>query len=136
MVRSFAFDWCVHAQINQNNMFRQSGVTALLDSAMEGYACCVLAYGQTGSGKTYTMSGVEELASDEDRDVFSTSTQGLIPRSMEYLYGKVDQFERGRYTIRASFCEIYNEQVYDLLHVTSDVLPVRWNENNGFFVQV
>ena len=39
------------------------------------------------------------------------------------------------YSVRASFAEIYNEQVYDLLNLQSGPLQVRWNIRNGFFVQ-
>ena len=45
------------------------------------------------------------------------------------------QAENARYTIRASFCEIYKEHVYDLLNMNSSSLAVRWNIRNGFFVQ-
>ena len=38
-------------------------------------------------------------------------------------------------SVRASFAEIYNEQVYDLLNLQSGPLQVRWNVRNGFFVQ-
>ena len=39
------------------------------------------------------------------------------------------------FSVRASFAEIYNEQVYDLLNLQSGPLQVRWNIRNGFFVQ-
>ena len=41
----------------------------------------------------------------------------------------------GQHSVRASFAEIYNEQVYDLLNLQSGPLQVRWNVRNGFFVQ-
>jgi hypothetical protein len=46
------------------------------------------------------------------------------------------------YFIKASFCEIYNEQLFDLLNPSRGILQVRWNSQNvkfnkakGFFVQ-
>lgn len=35
---------------------------------------------------------------------------------------------------RASYCEIYNEALYDLLRWTKQQLPVRWDAAKGFHV--
>lgn len=35
---------------------------------------------------------------------------------------------------RASYCEIYNEALYDLLHWTREQLQVRWDAARGFHV--
>ena len=35
---------------------------------------------------------------------------------------------------RASYCEIYNEALYDLLHWTKEQLQVRWDAGRGFHV--
>lgn len=35
---------------------------------------------------------------------------------------------------RASYCEIYNEAIYDLLNFTNQQLPVRWDAAKGFHV--
>lgn len=35
---------------------------------------------------------------------------------------------------RASYCEIYNEALYDLLNFTKQQLPVRWDSGKGFYV--
>lgn len=43
-------------------------------------------------------------------------TEGLIPRSMRYLFERISALPYGvTMRIRASFYEIYNEVVYDLL---------------------
>lgn len=67
-------------------------------------------------------------------------TDGLIPRAMQQLFGRIanaSHHSRGavQHHVRASFCEIYNEKVYDLLNGSSKTLPVRWNAQTGFFVQ-
>ena len=38
------------------------------------------------------------------------------------------------YVRRASYCEIYNEALYDLLHWTKEQLQVRWDAGKGFHV--
>jgi hypothetical protein len=47
---------------------------------------------------------------------------------------KITQKGSDKYSIKASFTEIYNEQIKDLLNPTSGVLHCRWNPANGFFV--
>jgi len=37
--------------------------------------------------------------------------------------------------VKASYAEIYNEQLRDLLNPSSGVLHVRWNAKNGFFIE-
>lgn len=40
-----------------------------------------------------------------------------------------------QFYVKASFLEIYNEQLRDLLNPSSGVLHPRWNVKNGFFVE-
>lgn len=116
----------------QGQVFAESGVNVLLDAALEGYSSTIFAYGQTGSGKTYTMSGVEENLSRQD--YVSDETDGLIPRSISYLWHEMAK--RGeKYFVKATFFEIYNEQVRDLLNPGAGVLHTRWNAKKGFFVE-
>lgn len=45
-----------------------------------------------------------------------SSTEGLISRSMRYLFQRIASLDSGvAITVRASYYEIYNELVYDLL---------------------
>jgi kinesin family protein C1 len=70
-----------------------------------GYNVSLLAYGQTGAGKTHTMLGAE----GEHR--------GIIPRSIEQILQTVKETKENgwQYTLQASFLEIYNETIRDLL---------------------
>jgi hypothetical protein len=65
---------------------------------------------QTGSGKTYTMEG--PVNADE-------YTQGMIPRALQQVFASSrDLNEKGWiYKMEASFIEIYNETLHDLLAV-------------------
>lgn len=63
---------------------------------------------------------------------------GIIPRSLRFLYDQLSRLgpETGiKYTIRASYLEIYNEQVQDLLNRRGTELNVRWDQERGFFVE-
>ncbi|OXB74433.1 UNVERIFIED_CONTAM: hypothetical protein H355_002498, partial [Colinus virginianus] len=79
-----------------------------LKSALDGYHVCIFAYGQTGSGKTYTMEGPDAL--DPER-------RGMIPRAVHQIFqGAQELAEKGwQYRFSASFLEIYNESLRDLL---------------------
>ena len=104
----------------------------MLDSALDGYAATLFAYGQTGSGKTYTIAGNEDKLG---RDVYiADETEGVIPRSVRYLWQTMAQ-RNENFFVKASFMEIYNEQLKDLLNPSSGNLQARWNIQNGFFVE-
>ncbi|DAZ98814.1 TPA: LOW QUALITY PROTEIN: hypothetical protein N0F65_000970 [Lagenidium giganteum] len=138
LVRSFQFDLCASEEWTQGNFFRSCGVTALLDSVVEGYLATVFAYGQTGSGKTYSMSGIEELlAAARKKSLepvsgqFSSRSQtmdvelsdGIIPRALKHLYALFENAPKNvKFVVRASYCEIYNEHVHDLLNPASGSL--------------
>lgn len=73
---------------------------------LEGYNGTIFAYGQTGTGKTHTMTGLVEI-SDE---------RGIMPRSFEDIFKSIaDDSNQTQFLVRASYLEIYNEEVRDLL---------------------
>lgn len=52
--KEYAFSAVFRSTSTQAEVFGNSGVKDLLESALDGYSVTILAYGQTGSGKTYT----------------------------------------------------------------------------------
>ena len=102
---NFSFDKVFGTASGQDDVFRE--VDGLVQSSLDGYKVCIFAYGQTGSGKTFTMQGGTDPA-----------TWGLIPRALS----KILQVSEGMrndgwsWTLTASFLEIYNESLRDLLH--------------------
>ncbi|CAN0073098.1 unnamed protein product [Ectocarpus sp. 8 AP-2014] len=162
--RQYTFDLCAHEGFDQEEMFQSCGLMPLLSAAINGYAAgTVFAYGATGAGKTYTMSGREQVlgpsrgpggrvrpgnnrrkapppaAAGRAAPVAGVSdgTEGLVPRSMRFLFQQVSALPPAvTMRIRASFYEIYNEVVYDLL-TQGDRRPlqVRYDVRRGFFVQ-
>jgi hypothetical protein len=130
--KNYRFHQVMGEKHSQGQMFNDSGVHVLLDSVLEGYSACVFAYGQTGSGKTYTMAGVEENLGKQD--YVSNETDGIIPRSISYLWQNMTRRPE-QYYVKAAFLEIYNEQLKDLLNPSSGVLHCRWNVKTGFYVE-
>jgi len=100
---SFSFDGVFDSSSTQEHVFKEVG--ALVQSALDGYNVCLFSYGQTGSGKTHTMIGG------------SGEHAGLIPRSITKILAESRRMnaEGWQYTLEASFLEIYNESIKDLL---------------------
>lgn len=100
----FKFDKVFPPSAGQDNVF--SEVSDFVQSALDGYHVCLFSYGQTGSGKTHTMQGSGNGA-----------MRGIIPRAVEQILNqaKVLLGQKWQFTINASFLEIYNEELRDLL---------------------
>ncbi|KAG4098036.1 P-loop containing nucleoside triphosphate hydrolase protein [Neocallimastix lanati (nom. inval.)] len=58
-----------------------------------------------------------------------------MPRSFAYIYDKINSQNERKYSIKATYYEIYNEKIKDLLNPTNKSLPVRWNRSRGFYVE-
>ncbi|KAM3912154.1 kinesin-like protein KIFC1 [Leptodactylus fuscus] len=102
----FNFDCVFPPTTSQAAVFEE--ISLLVQSALDGYPVCIFAYGQTGSGKTYTMEGPDNLSMD---------TMGMIPRAIRQIFSSADELKsKGwQYKFTASFLEIYNETLRDLL---------------------
>ncbi|XP_078599383.1 kinesin-like protein KIF12 isoform X4 [Branchiostoma floridae x Branchiostoma japonicum] len=136
--KQFTFDGVFGAETSQYQMFESCGIKKLLDMALDGYACTAFAFGQTGSGKTHTITGPMTMFEDDTGQ--DAELQGLIQRAFLYLFDSIGQRKRRDpstvYTLRATYLEIYNEQVKDLLNPADRPnLPVRWSKEQGFYVE-
>jgi kinesin family protein 4/21/27 len=99
-----------------------------------------MAYGQTGSGKTFTMGSEAHIEPEE------SSQAGLIPRfitdfflEMQRKKAASDKGIEGSqvlldYHLKASFLEVYGEDVYDLLDANRSSLPLREDSKGGIVV--
>ncbi|NXO66727.1 KIF12 protein, partial [Phainopepla nitens] len=129
---TFGFSAVFDAGASQETVFEGSGMRQLVELAIDGFSCTVFAFGQTGSGKTYTLMG--PLAQSETQPA-SPSLLGLMQRSFTCLL----EHSRSRgsdLALTASYLEIYNEQVRDLLSPGPPCsLPLRWNKTRGFYVE-
>ncbi|UYV80295.1 KIFC1 [Cordylochernes scorpioides] len=88
-------------------------ISQLVQSVLDGYNVCIFAYGQTGSGKTFTMEGPSTLHYGDEE----SPARGMISRSVMQIFQSIEELagKGWEYTLDASFLEIYNETIRDLL---------------------
>ncbi|XP_032979795.1 kinesin-like protein KIF12 isoform X1 [Rhinolophus ferrumequinum] len=129
---AFRFGAVLDGACTQEDVFRACGVRRLGELALRGFSCTVFTFGQTGSGKTYTLTG----PSPQGEGVpVPPSRGGIMQRTFAWLLDRVQHLGTP-VTLHASYLEIYNEQVRDLLSLGSPrPLPVRWNKTRGFYVE-
>lgn len=116
---AFAFDRVFKPQMSQAAIFDE--VSDVVQSALDGYKVCLFSYGQTGAGKTHTMQGGR-----------GPGEEGIIPRAVSKILATVARLrEQGwEYSLEASYIEVYNEQLRDLLG-GSDGRGGRISESNA-----
>nr|AAH22225.1 Kif12 protein [Mus musculus] len=129
---AFRFGAVLDGARTQEDVFRACGVKRLGELALRGFSCTVFTFGQTGSGKTYTLTGPPPQGEGVP---VPPSLAGIMQRTFTWLLDRVQHLD-SPVTLRASYLEIYNEQVWDLLSLGSPrPLPVRWTKARGFYVE-
>ena len=125
---TFSFDYVYGEDSSQKFIYENTAKSAVL-SVLEGYNATLLAYGQTGTGKTYTMEGFSSGLNDPQK--------GIIPRSMEEIYRYIESSSNKSKTfmVRASYLQIYNEIITDLLKKEMSSLQIREDKKKGIFVE-
>jgi len=111
---SFFYDFMFQPGVAQQDVY-VAVAQPIVEGVINGFNGAVIAYGQTGSGKTHTMlgpNGARELIGDagaiQDRDL------GVAPRALQGLVDFAVQSD-GLVRLRASYLEIYQEHIIDLL---------------------
>ncbi|XP_014666276.1 PREDICTED: kinesin-like protein KIF12 [Priapulus caudatus] len=131
--KTFCYNQVFQPLATQEEVFHNCGITHLIDMAVNGYSCTTFAYGQTGSGKTHTITG--PVNNNREGPEFEANW-GLIQRSFLYLFDRLETRPGITYVINASYLEIYNEQVLDLLNPAQKrSLAIRWSKEKGFYVE-
>ncbi|KAG7323141.1 hypothetical protein KOW79_012843 [Hemibagrus wyckioides] len=100
----FTFDSVYDWNSKQVDLYDET-FRPLVDSVLFGFNGTIFAYGQTGTGKTFTMEGVR---SDPEK-------RGVIPNSFEHIFTHISRSQNQQYLVRASYLEIYQEEIRDLL---------------------
>ncbi|KAL1522454.1 hypothetical protein AB1Y20_017442 [Prymnesium parvum] len=125
--KTFTFD-AVYPPNTAQEFIYQGTAKPILDSVMEGYNGTIFAYGQTGTGKTFTMEGVPEPA----------ELKGIIPRAFAEIFEQVlvQGKETVEFLVRASYLEIYNEEIRDLLSKNPhNKLDLKESPESGVYVR-
>ncbi|NXW11002.1 KIF3C protein, partial [Fregetta grallaria] len=123
--KTFTFDAVYDASSKQADLYDET-VRPLIDSVLQGFNGTIFAYGQTGTGKTYTMQGA--WAEPEKR--------GIIPISFEHIFTHISRSQNQQYLVRASYLEIYQEEIRDLLAKDqSKKLELKENPETGVYIK-
>ncbi|XP_068170757.1 kinesin-like protein KIF17 [Antennarius striatus] len=123
--KQFTFDGTYFIDQTTEQMYNEIAYP-LVEGITEGYNGTIFAYGQTGSGKSFTMQGVSDPASQK----------GVIPRAFEHIFESIQCAENTKFLVRASYLEIYNEEVRDLLGSdTKQRLELKEHPERGVYVR-
>ncbi|OAA46817.1 kinesin [Metarhizium rileyi] len=144
----FVFDRVFSPEVMQDGIWEY--LADSINAFTQGYNVSLLAYGQSGAGKSYTM-GTSNPGEHEDESMI-----GVIPRAATALFEKLDLSNSGsiistpkrqsvsnlrtprsynhqnllgerNWSLKATYVEIYNEQLRDLLLPESTPASERTN---------
>ncbi|KAL3670400.1 hypothetical protein V7S43_004719 [Phytophthora oleae] len=103
--KKFTFDAAIPPESSQQDVYAQAA-TDIVESVVNGFNGTVFAYGQTGAGKSHTMEGYSE----------PPEAKGIIPNSFTHIFDRIAaEADNKQFMVYASYLEIYNEEVRDLL---------------------
>ncbi|CAJ1078379.1 kinesin-like protein KIF3C isoform X2 [Xyrichtys novacula] len=126
--KTFTFDAVYDANSKQRDLYDES-VRPLIDSVLAGFNGTIFAYGQTGTGKTYTMQGAW----------LDPEKRGVIPNAFDHIFTHISRSQSDKqYLVRASYLEIYLEEIRDLLdpnHGSARALELRESPDSGVYVR-
>lgn len=122
----FGFDRAFGPGSDQVQVYNESA-RDVVAKVLQGYNGSIIAYGQTGAGKTHTMTG--DLDGEQ---------RGIIPRAVDDVFQHIVHdigTEQCNYLVRASYLQIYNEIVSDLLKPENKNLMIREDKKRGVYVE-
>ena len=111
--KSFTFRSVLNSHAKQETVY-ETAVEPLIDDFLNGNDVLVFCYGSTNAGKTYTVTGPED-----DPGILYRALNRVVP----------DLLTRSPETTKlyASYNEIYNERIYDLLADKKESLQIGIN---------
>ncbi|XP_039611630.1 kinesin-like protein KIF17 isoform X1 [Polypterus senegalus] len=123
--KQFTFDGTYFVEDQTEQMYNEVAYP-LVEGVTQGYNGTIFAYGQTGSGKSFTMQGIPS----------PSSQRGVIPRAFEHIFESIQCAENTKFLVRASYLEIYNEEIRDLLgQDTKQKLELKEHPEQGVYVR-
>ncbi|KAL4441742.1 hypothetical protein ABPG74_008739 [Tetrahymena malaccensis] len=87
----------------------------IVESVLEGYNGTLFKYGYTDTEKSQSISGQDEPISE----------RGIIPKSFKHIFRSIKGTSNTQFLVYASFIEIYNQQIRDLLSNNSKQFQLR-----------
>lgn len=111
--KSFKFRGILNSHANQQQVFELVAAD-LLENFLTGSDVHIFCYGSTNAGKTYTVNGTED-------------DPGLLYRVLNQIVPPILENNSETAKLYASFNEIYNERIYDLLSDKKDSLSIGFN---------
>lgn len=141
----FSFDRVYSTDATQLHIYEESAKPAV-HAVLSGYNASIIAYGQTGAGKTFTMEGhIMEQDNTATAGLFGEA-RGVVPRAIEDVFSVIamglgDEMPDTKYLVRASYLQIYNEVISDLLKSSApNALPagglqIREDRRRGVYVE-
>ncbi|KAI8476435.1 MAG: kinesin-like protein FLA10 [Monoraphidium minutum] len=124
--KMFTFDQVYDSSCSQQEIF---DITArpIIDAVLDGYNGTIFAYGQTGTGKSFTMEGRDD----------PPELRGIIPGAFNYIFDTIARQGGAReFLVRASYLEIYNEDIRDLLSKSPEAkLELKETPDRGVYVK-
>lgn len=125
LAKTFTFDAVYDASSKQADVYIET-VRPLIDSVLQGFNGTIFAYGQTGTGKTYTMQGAWA----------DTEKRGVTPNAFEHIFTHISRSQNQQYLVRASYLEIYQEEIRDLLAKDQGKkLELKENPESGVYIK-
>lgn len=105
----------------KNSQIYQEKCDSFVQRALEGYNVTIMAFGATGSGKSYLMNGSEQ-------------DSGIAPTVIKQLFHHLRQRSNKEFMVTASFVEMLDEKMTDLLNPHNNPMTVRQQVIKGIFV--
>jgi hypothetical protein len=125
-LKQFTFDSVFGPNVTQKFIY-ETCASSIVEAVLSGYNATFFAYGQTGSGKTHTMEGRPD----------PPHLRGIIPNSFQHIFEYVaSNSSKIQFLVRASYLEIYNEEIRDLLaKEPKNGLDLKENVDTGVYVK-
>jgi len=113
--KSFSFDSVFDMESQQEYVYDTCSKNLVLGT-FKGYNATILAYGQTGSGKTHSMGTGSTVG-------LSAEQIGIVPRVFDFIFEEIENRRRlsafNQFSVKVQFLELYNEELHDLLDLSS-----------------
>lgn len=123
----FTFDSVYDQESKQEDLFNETAFP-IVENVLIGYNGTIFAYGQTGTGKTFTIEGLDS----------PPPMLGIMPRAFETIFNSIqgDNTKGKQYLVRASYLELYKEDIRDLLSPNhNQKLELKEKPDSGIYVK-